>query len=851
MVTFTLNGEKKTLDVDPEMPLLWALRDHAGLTGTKFGCGLAQCGACTVHVDGIATRSCQTPVGQVEGASITTIEGATDRVATAVRDAWIALDVPQCGYCQSGQIMSAVALLAETPKPTDEDIDTAMAGNLCRCATYQRIRATSMGFAVGFRPLASAAAGEGATGQAAPAPSPFDAYLAIAEDGSITVLSSQFDMGQGSYHGIATLVAEELDASLDDVTVVGAAGNTALYGNLAWGGVAQGTGGSTSMTSSWDRYRQAGAAARHMLVAAAAKAWGVPAADITIADGRLTHAASGRESGFGAFAKVAASQPVPAAPRVKTPQEWRLIGNAAVKRFDARGKTDGSQAFTIDVALPGLLTAVMIHPPRFGATVASFDAAKAKALPGVVDVVEIPRGIAVVAKDMWSALKGRDAVSVTWDESKAEKRGTPELLGQYKEHLKAPPQGFARDDGDATGMLRGAERVIEAEFEFPFLAHAAIEPLNAVARRAEDGTVEVWGGHQMPDIYRGLVAKTADVPVDKVRLHVMKAGGSFGRRAVSDGDVVVEATAIAKAMGWSAPVKVQWTRENDMRGGRYRPAYVHRLRAALGPDGLPVAWDHHIVGQSILAGSAFAAMMQNGIDPTSVEGASNLPYAIPNLRVGLTTPEVGIPVLWWRSVGSTHTAYATEVFIDELAEAAGIDPVDYRLALLKDHPAHAGVLRLAAEKAGWSTPLPEGRARGVAVHESFSSHVAEIAEVSVADGRVTVHKVVAAVDVGTPINPDTIRAQVEGGVGFGLGAIFEEELTLKDGVAEQENYDTYLPLRLDRMPEVEVHIVPSTAAPTGIGEPGVPPIGPAVANAVARLTGKRVRILPFSKGLEV
>lgn len=710
--------------------------------------------------------------------------------------------------------------------------------------------ATSAGFAVGFRPLASTAATAASADQDAPPANPFHAYVAVDEDGTVTVLSSQFDMGQGSWHGLATLVAEELDAYWDALTVVGASGNTGLYGNLAWGGVAQGTGGSTSMVTSWERYRTAAAAARHMLVEAAAEAWSVPGDEITVRDGRLRHAGRGREAGFGAFARAAAGRTVPAEPALKDPSAWRFIGNPDLKRYDVRGKTDGTQAFTIDVAPPGMLTAVMIHPPRFGATVASFEAGEARAQPGVVDVVQVPRGIAVVAEDMWSALKARDQVTVQWDESGAETRGSAEILASYREQARKAPDVMARADGDAAAALEAAETVHEAEFEFPYLAHAAMEPLNAVARMTEDGILEVWGGHQTPDLYQALAARVAEVPPEKVRLHVMKTGGGFGRRAVADGDVVTEAVSVAKALGWRAPVKVQWTRENDTRGGRYRPAYVHRLRAALGEDGLPVAWEQHIVGQSIVSGTPFAAMIQDGVDPTSVEGASTLPYAIPNLSVGLTTTQVGVPVLWWRSVGSTHTGYATEVFIDELAEAAGVDPVDYRLRLLKDHPRHAGVLRLAAEKAGWGEPLPEGRFHGVAVHESFASYVAEVAEVSVENGGVTVHKVVAAADVGTPINPDTIKAQVEGGIGFGLGAILQEEVTLKDGRVEQSNYDTYLPLRMDQMPTVEVHIVDSTAPPTGIGEPGVPPIGPAVANAVARATGRRVRVLPFRKGLQ-
>ncbi|MGI9463758.1 MAG: xanthine dehydrogenase family protein molybdopterin-binding subunit, partial [Aestuariivirgaceae bacterium] len=402
--------------------------------------------------------------------------------------------------------------------------------------------------------------------------------------------------------------------------------------------------------------------------------------------------------------------------------------------------------------------------------------------------------------------------------------------------------------GDSAAAMASADKVIEATYEFPYLAHASMEPLNAVARGNADGTIEVWGGHQIPDVYQGISAGIAGVTPDKVTLHVMKTGGGFGRRAVADGDVVAESVMVAKAIGYRAPVKVQWTREDDMTGGRYRPAYVHKMKAGLDKNGKLVAWDNHIVGQSIVKGTPFEqGLVRGGIDSTSVEGASNMPYAVPNVSVGLTTTDVGVPVLWWRAVGSTHTAFAVEAFIDEVAAATGQDPYAFRMDLLKDHPRHAGVLKLAAEKAGWDKPLPAGQYRGLAVHESFSSYVAHVAEISMQDGEPRVQRVVVAVDCGIAVNPDVIRAQMEGGTGFGLGAILGEELTLEGGEVEQTNYDTYTPLRIDRMPKVEVHIMPSTEKPTGVGEPGVPSIGPAVANAIAAATGRRIYTLPMSK----
>lgn len=728
-----------------------------------------------------------------------------------------------------------------------EHLTPAVSVKTSRRAFLVASAAAAGAFIIGF----GAAPARAATGAAvSAAPAPFDAYLKIAADGKVTILSSQFDMGQGSYHGLATLVNEELGAAWDQITVEGATGDLSLYGNIVWGGAVQGTGGSSSITTSFDRYRKAGAAARMMLVAAAAKDWDVPVTEVAVKDGRLTHA-SGKSAGFGEMAAKAALLPVPKDVPLKDRQDWTLIGNGDLRRYDSKAKADGTHPFTIDVVLPGMLTAVMIHPPKFGAVVKSVDAAKAKAMKGVVDVVTTPRGVAVVGEHMWAALAARDAVAVTWDEVKAETRGSAAILAEYEKRAADKPQATARSDGDATKALAGAAKTVEATFRFPYLAHAAMEPLNAVAQMNTDGTLELWAGHQLPGLYQGIAAGIAGIKPEQVVLHIMKTGGGFGRRGTPDGDIVAEAVMVAKAIGYKAPVKVQWTRENDMRGGRYRPAYVHRLKAGIDAAGKLVAWDHHIVGQSIVAGTPFQGLIQNGIDQTSVEGASNLPYAVPNLRVGLTTTEVGVPPLWWRAVGSTHTAYATEVFLDQVAAAAGADPLAFRLAMLAHHPRHAAVLKLAAEKAGWGKPLAKGRFLGLAVHESFHTFVAHVAEVSIKDGAVKVHRAVAAVDCGTVVNPDVVKAQIEGGTGFGLGAILAEELTLAaDGTVEQGNYDSYTPLRISAMPKVEVHIVASDAPPTGVGEPGVPSIGPAVANAVARATGKWITTLPLTRGMQ-
>jgi isoquinoline 1-oxidoreductase beta subunit len=709
------------------------------------------------------------------------------------------------------------------------------------------VGATAMagGLLVGLRPLGVLAA----TDPGQEAANPLTGYVLITPDNKVTVLSSQFDMGQGSYHGIATLVVEELGADWSQIDVRGAAGNPKLYGNLAWGGAFQGTGGSSSMRSSFDRYRLAGAVARTMLVNAAAEEWSVAAGEILIAGGVLSHP-SGKSATFGEVAAKAAGMPVPREVPLKERSAWKHIGDAALRRYDSPAKADGTHMFTTDVKLPKMLTAVVSHPPRFGGKVRTVDASEALQVRGVTDVVEIPRGVAVVAEHMWAAIKGREALRIAWDDTNAETRGSSEILADYRSEVGNAPTAIARAEGDAAAALAKAAKTIEATYEFPYLAHAPMEPLNSVCRMNADGTLEVWGGHQMPDLYRAICAKVAGIPAENITMHVMKTGGGFGRRGVPDADIVSESVMVAKAIGFRAPVKVQWTREDDMTGGRYRPAYVHSLKAGIDDDGRLVAWDHHIVGQSILKGTPFeSAMIVKGVDQTSVEGAANVPYEIPNLSVGLTTSDVRVPVLWWRAVGSTHTAYAVETFIDEIAETIGKDPFELRMELLKDHPRHARVLMLAAEKAGWSSPPPEGRHRGIALHESFHSVVADVVEVSIEGGEPRVHKVVVAVDCGTVINPDVVRAQMEGGTGFGLGSVLAEELTLKGGVVDQTNYDGYTPLRIDSMPEVEVHIVESDERPTGVGEPGVPTIGPAVANAVAAATGRRIRSLPLNQTL--
>ena len=475
----------------------------------------------------------------------------------------------------------------------------------------------------------------------------------------------------------------------------------------------------------------------------------------------------------------------------------------------------------------------------------AFDPSKAKAVKGVVDVVQIPEGVAVLATNFWAAKQGRDALSLEWDEAGANKLGSAEILSQYKA-LAEKPGLVAHKAGDADEGFASAPKTLTAAFEFPYLAHAAMEPMNCVVNLGRD-VCEIWNGEQFQTVDQVNVAAVVGMKPEQVKINMLYAGGSFGRRANPQSDYLVETAHIAKAINGRATIKLQWTREDDMRAGYFRPIYYHVLRAGLDASGNATAWHHRIVGQSILTGTPFEPMLvKDGIDATSVKGAANLPYAIPNVLVDLNSPKIGVPVQWWRSVGSTHTAFSTETFMDEIAGAARKDPVEFRRALLAKHPRHLGVLDLVAEKAGWGTPLPKGKARGVAVHESFKTYVAQVAEVSMKPGgSFRVDRVVCAVDCGVAINPDIIRAQMEGGIGFGLAAALDGAITLNEGRVEQSNFHDYTVLRMNEMPKVEVHIVPSQENPTGVGEPGVPPIAPAVCNTLLALTGKRIRTLPI------
>jgi isoquinoline 1-oxidoreductase beta subunit len=672
-----------------------------------------------------------------------------------------------------------------------------------------------------------------------------NAFLRIGTDGSVTVIAKHVEMGQGAYTGIATVLAEELDADWAQVRVESAPANVKLYANSTFG--MQGTGGSSAMANSWSQLREAGAKGRAMLLAAAAKDWKVPVSELTTERGVVFHAGSKRKAAYGSLTAKAAALPVPDKVTLKDPKDFKLIGRQAA-RVDVPAKVDGTAVFTLDIALPGMLVALLKRPPLFGATVKSFDPTAASAVPGVVKVVQVPHGIAVVAKSFWAAKQGRDALVVDWDDTHAERRSSSEMMNEYR-RLAELPAASARKVGDAVPTIKNAAHTVSASYEFPYLAHAPMEPLDAVVKLTAT-SCEIWAGDQFQTIDQANAAKTAGLDPQQVSINTLYAGGSFGRRANVGSDYIVEAVSIAKACGADGtPIKLQWTREDDLHGGLYRPMYFHKLEAGLNEKKELVGWRHVIVGQSIMAGGPFEVMVKNGIDPTSVEGAATIAYDIPNIDVELSTTKSGVPVLWWRVVGSSHTTFAVEAFIDEVAHAAGKDPFTFRRDLLEHEPRMKAVLELAADKAGWSSgPLPKGKGRGIAVGEAFKTYVAQVAEVTVDDaGRVTVDRVVCAVDCGIPINPDVIAAQMEGGIGFGLGAALYGAITLKNGRVEQDNFNNYRVLRINEMPRIEVHIVPSAEPPTGVGEPGVAPIGPAVANAIFAATGTRVHMLPFPK----
>lgn len=729
------------------------------------------------------------------------------------------------------------------------NIQTSRRNFLKGAAATAVTASTASALFVGFDPKgALAAGGKGAQ---------LNPFVKIGADGTVTAIVKHFEMGQGTTTGLTTLIAEELDADWDKIAVEFAPADGERYKNLFFG--SQGTGGSTAIANSFMQYRQAGAAAREVLVKAAAEAWGVAEDTVTIENGMLK--AGDKQAGFGDMIEKAATLTPSKEPKVKSPDQFRLIGNAKLPRKDSFAKTNGTATFAIDVKVPGMVYVVILRTPKFGGTLKSFDASGAKDSAGFIDAKAMPdkSGVAVYAKSTWAAIKAREAITAEWDFSKAETRSTPDLIAYHQGLLEEPQYQTRHDGGDfvkAAKAVDDAPKQVEAQFVFPHLAHAPMEPLNCVIEATENG-VRVHDGSQFPGITQPTVAGVLGLKPEQVEINTVYAGGSFGRRATPTSDYQAQAAMAFALLDRKTPVKLVWTREDDLAGGYYRPMAAHRARIGLSEDGKIVGWDHRIAAKSIIKGTPFeSALVKNGIDHVSVEGVADSHYAIQEMSVGLTDAETPVSVLWWRSVGHTHNAYAMEVLMDMVAEAAGSDPVAFRLGLLKgddkDRKRLTGVLKLAAEKAGWDKPAAEGRGRGVAVHKSFNSYVAEVVEVSVnADGAIKIEKVVCAVDCGLVVNPDVVAAQMQSGIGYGLGAIMRNQITMTDGVIDQANFPDYEPLRISDMPDIEVHIVPSGEAPTGVGEPGTPPSGPALANAIHAATGKWITELPMTQaGIE-
>jgi isoquinoline 1-oxidoreductase beta subunit len=664
-----------------------------------------------------------------------------------------------------------------------------------------------------------------------------NAFVRIGTDERITVIVNHSEMGQGVYTSLPMLLADELDA---DWTKVGyeSAPVDPKYNHPAFG--MQITGGSSSVWSGLDQFRQAGAAARAMLVAAAAQQWNVDPASCRTESGAVFNG-SNRKLTYGQLVGAASKLTPPEHVQLKDPKTFKLIGKP-IKRLDTPVKLNGAAVFGIDVKLPGMLTAVIARPPIFGAKMKSFDDSRARSMPGVRKIVAVPAGVAVIADTFWQAKMAREALQVDWDEGSMQNFSTSQMMQEFRERAKSTGTSV-RKDGDAAGALANAAKKIEAVYEVPYLSHLMMEPLNCTVDLRPD-SCEVWTGSQFQTVDRANAAKAAGLPNEKVQLHTTFLGGGFGRRANPQSDFVVEAVHIAKAAG--VPVKVIWTREDDMRGGWYRPAFLHAIEGGIDASGNAVSWRSRLVGQSIMTGTPFAAMFMKGnYDPSSVEGVDDLPYAIPNLTVESHQAENNVPVQWLRSVGHSHTAFAVECFMDELAFLAEKDPYQFRRQLLQKQPRHLGVLDLAAQKAGWDKPLPKGMGRGIAVHFAFGSYSAHVAEVSVTDGKVRVHRMVCAIDCGQYVNPGIIAAQTEGGAIFGASAALFQELTFEDGRLQQTNFNTFPVMRMNECPEIETHIVESNEKAGGIGEPGVPCAAPAIANAIFAVTGKRIRRLPI------
>jgi isoquinoline 1-oxidoreductase beta subunit len=819
-IRLEVNGEEREFVGAPGTPLLWVLRDAFGLTGTKYGCGVGVCGTCVVRVDGEPRHACTLPVAEAAGKAVTTIEALAREPRQPLVQAWIAEQVPQCGYCQPAQLLTAAWLLERHPQPSDAQIDDAMSHVLCRCGTYPRIR-RAIHRAAAWRAseppqdtralgaLPAAGTGDGVL---------LNPWLRVNRDNTVTLFADRSEMGQGTLTGLAMLVAEELELDLAQLRVEFAPA-APEYANSLIG--EQMTGGSTGIRAAWEELRRASAQARERLIAAAATLWGVKRGECRAAQGAVVHEASGRKAPYAALAAAAAAAPrVPRVVHLKRAGEFRLIGRP-LPRLEVPDLALGRAVFAADVAWQNPLTAVLARCPQFGGRAGGFDATDALRVPGVIAVRDVEGAVAVVAADVPAALAGREALRVEWNLSAACRFDSGAIRARLAAALERHGTK-ARERGDVERAFGRAPHLLEAQYETPYLAHAPMEPPNCLAQVSEEGC-DVWTGTQAQTQAQALAMEITGLPRERVRVHTPYLGGGFGRRLESD--FVGEAVRLAQALG--RPVRVLWTRADDLRHDFYRPANLTALRGALDARGAPSAWEQRIAGPEVALGEV------------------DIPYAIPNLREIHVKEDPGVPTGYWRSVGASQNAFAVECFVDELAAAAGRDPVAFRLGLLAHAPRHRGVLELAAERAAWHGRVTRGRGCGVAVYHSYGSWVAQIAEVAAEGEAWRVERIVCAADCGTVVNPDAVAAQMEGAIVFALSAALYGEITLRDGAVEQKSFEDYPILRMRDTPVIEVHLVPSREPPGGAGEPGVPPVAPAVANAIFAATGRRLRRLPL------
>lgn len=729
-------------------------------------------------------------------------------------------------------------MLTGITKATDESLSRR---------SFLRVSATAAGgLLVSLYLSRSSAAQEAGQQQPQPKVYPPDAFVDIRPDGTIVIQVNRLEFGQGVHTALPMLLADELDADWSKV-VANLAPAADVYKDPMFG--IQMVGGSGSIAHSFQQYRELGAKTRAMLVDVAAKRWNVTPAKCRT-ENSLVFGPTGQSAKYSELAAEAAQGQVPIKVQLKNPSDFRLVGKR-IRRLDSRPKCDGSLKFGLDLDLEGMKVAVVAHPPVFGGRVKTFVDKEARTIAGVRDVFEVPlvsgAGVAVVADKFWVAKLGRDRLKIEWDLTGVERPDSSRLLEDYKKLAhSAGLSSVARGDAKAIEGFAASRRIV-AEFDFPFLAHAPMEPLNTTVRFDGD-RAEVWAGSQFQTVDQMAIAEVLGLKPEQVTFHTEMAGGGFGRRATPDSHLQREAAQIAKRLR-GIPVKLIWTREDDIKGGYYRPMHFHRVEIAIGPDGIPAAWRHVIVGQSILANTPFAVMMKDNIDPTTVEGVNDTHYAIPTFHVSVHHPKVNVPVLWWRSVGHTHSAFVMETLIEELATRAKIDPIAYRRKLLKPDAKklHTALDLMEAKSVSWRRKLPKGHAVGFACHESFGTGVACAVDVSIKDKRPKIHRVTLAVDCGLAVNPLSVESQFQAGVAFGLSQLMAKgAVTLKDGVVGQRNFDDYVPPYIADSPvAVDVHIVPSTEAPTGCGEPPVPVISPAVVNALTKLTGKQYRSLPL------